>query len=55
VACFYSRTESPDEAMRYLKKALDAGFAHKEWVEHDSDFDPIRDDARFKALVDGMR
>jgi len=55
MACFYSRIGDADEAIRYLEKALEVGFAHKEWIEHDSDFDPIRDDPRFKALVDGMR
>jgi TolB-like protein/Flp pilus assembly protein TadD len=51
VACFYSRIGEADEAIRYLDKALKVGFAHKEWIDHDSDFDPIRDDPRFKALL----
>jgi TolB-like protein/Flp pilus assembly protein TadD len=55
VACFHSRIGGTDEAIRYLKKALEVGFAHKEWIEHDSDFDSIRGDPRFKALFDGMR
>jgi TolB-like protein/tRNA A-37 threonylcarbamoyl transferase component Bud32/Flp pilus assembly protein TadD len=54
VACFYSRMEDADSAIGYFEKALAAGFAHKEWVLHDSDFDTIRDDPRFKSLVDGM-
>ncbi|UCG51056.1 MAG: protein kinase [Candidatus Latescibacterota bacterium] len=54
VACFHSRLGDADEAVRYLEKAFGAGFAHKDWVEHDSDFDPIKDDPRFRALVDGM-
>ena len=55
MACFHSRIGEMDEAIRYLEKALKVGFAHKEWIEHDSDFDPVRDDPRFKALLDGMR
>jgi TolB-like protein/tetratricopeptide (TPR) repeat protein/tRNA A-37 threonylcarbamoyl transferase component Bud32 len=54
VACFYSRMDDADAAVGYFEKALAAGFAHKEWVLHDSDFDSIRDDPRFKSLVDGM-
>jgi tetratricopeptide (TPR) repeat protein len=54
VACFYSRVGDADTAVRYFAKALKAGFAHKEWVLHDSDFDSIRQDPRFRTLVDGM-
>jgi tetratricopeptide (TPR) repeat protein len=54
VACFYSRVGDADTAIGYFEKALAAGFAHKEWVLHDSDFDSIREDHRFKTLVDGM-
>ena len=54
VACFYSRVDDADTAVGYFEKALAAGFAHKEWVLHDSDFDSIRDDPRFKTLVDRM-
>ena len=54
MACFYSRVGDADTAIRYFEKAIQAGFAHKEWVLHDSDFDSIRHDPRFKTLVDGM-
>ena len=54
VACFYSRMDDANTAVGYFEKALDAGFAHKEWVLHDSDFDSIRDDPRFKTLVGRM-
>jgi non-specific serine/threonine protein kinase len=54
VACFYSRTDAADAAVAYFEKALGAGFAHKEWVLHDSDFDSIREDPRFKKLVSKM-
>jgi non-specific serine/threonine protein kinase len=54
VACFYSRVGDAGTAIRYFERAIQAGFAHKEWVLHDSDFDPIRHDPRFKTLVDGM-
>jgi len=39
VACFYSRVGDADTAIGHFEKALAAGFAHKEWVLHDSDFD----------------
>ena len=55
VACFYSRIENTDEAIRSLERAIAAGIAHKEWIEHDSDFDFIRGDPRFQALLNKMK
>jgi TolB-like protein/Flp pilus assembly protein TadD len=54
VACFYARMDDADEAIRYFEKAIAAGITHRDWVEHDSDLDPIRDDPRFKALLEKM-
>jgi TolB-like protein/Tfp pilus assembly protein PilF len=54
IACLHSRLGRVDEAIHYFKKSLSTGFAHKEWIEHDSDFDPIRDDPRFRALLEKL-
>ncbi|UCG53271.1 MAG: protein kinase [Candidatus Latescibacterota bacterium] len=51
VACFYSRIDEVEKAFSYLEQAFKAGFAYKEWIEHDIDLDPIRDDARFAKLM----
>jgi non-specific serine/threonine protein kinase len=51
VVCNYCRLGEIDEAIYYLEKAVKAGFAHKEWIENDTDLDPIRDDPRFQALL----
>ena len=37
-----------------IENALKAGFAHKEWLENDTDLDPIRDTDRFRQLVGAM-
>ena len=34
-----------------LEGAVEAGFGHKEWIEHDSDFDALREDPRFQKLL----
>lgn len=54
-ACFYSLIGETQDAIRYFEEALDAGFAHLEWVENDSDLDALRDDPRFQALIDRLR
>jgi Flp pilus assembly protein TadD len=41
-----------DEAVRLLKIALDKGQRPREFARDDSDFDFIKEDLRFKALVE---
>ena len=50
-ACIYSTLDRKEEALTYLERAVRNGYNHLAWLETDSDFDPIRDDPRFKALV----
>ena len=54
VACFYSITGKTDEALECLAKAIENGFGHREWLEHDSDLDNLREDARFKSLLEKL-
>jgi TolB-like protein/Flp pilus assembly protein TadD len=51
VACCYSRTGRLEEATHYLEKAIEAGYASKEWIENDPDFDPIRSHPRYRAIL----
>jgi tetratricopeptide (TPR) repeat protein len=51
VACVYALGKQVDEAIRGLDQAITNGFGHKEWLETDSDFDSIRSDPRFQALL----
>jgi hypothetical protein len=39
-----------DKALECLERAVDNGFGHREWLDHDSDLDPLRDNPRFAAL-----
>ena len=54
VACFYSMAGQVDEALEHLERAVEAGFAFKDWIESDSDFDPVRDDPRYRRLLDRL-
>ncbi len=54
VACNFSLAGSKDEAIHHLESAIDAGFGYKAWLENDSDFEPIRDDPRFVALLEKL-
>ncbi len=55
VACIYSTLARKDEALDYLERAVKAGYNHVAWIENDSDFDPVRDDPRFVALLQQIK
>jgi non-specific serine/threonine protein kinase len=53
-ACLFSNLGNTKEAIDYLERAVEKGYAMKEWIENDSDFDPIRSHPRFQALLKKM-
>jgi tetratricopeptide (TPR) repeat protein len=53
-ACTYAALGKHEEALDSLERALDKGYGHKDWIEHDPDFDGLRDTSRFKAILDAM-
>jgi TolB-like protein/Flp pilus assembly protein TadD len=52
IACVYSLGGLHDEAIKCLQLAVDNGFGHREWLDHDTDLDPLREDPRFRELRD---
>jgi len=52
IACGYSLMGDADHATAWLKKAWDAGYIDRDHIKSDSDLDNIRNDARYKALMD---
>ena len=52
VACVYAIEGMRDEALQCLELAIDKGYGHREWIEHDSDLNSLRTDKRFQALLD---
>jgi serine/threonine protein kinase/Tfp pilus assembly protein PilF len=51
VACNYAQLSLPNEAIEALSKAIDNGFGHWQWIEHDTDLDPLRGEAAFAELL----
>jgi tetratricopeptide (TPR) repeat protein len=51
VACIYSVAGKTEEALECLERAAETGLSQREWYEHDSDLDPLREHPRFKALL----
>jgi len=55
VACAYSVLGDKDDAIRMLDQAVQHGRGNLEWIGHDPDFDPLRSDPRFSAIVNRIR
>ena len=54
LACLYANIGRADRALDLLGRAIDSGFAQREWIEHDGDLDPLRSEPRFKALLERL-
>jgi serine/threonine protein kinase/Tfp pilus assembly protein PilF len=54
VACNYSLLGQPEEAIDCLERAVKFGYRHKQWLEHDSDLNPLRGHPRFQALLQSL-
>jgi adenylate cyclase len=54
IACTYAILGMSEEALSSLETAVDKGFGHKEWLEHDSDLNSIRSTPRFQAIAQAM-
>jgi adenylate cyclase len=49
--CLYVRIGELDIALDHLENVVLTGMVNREWLEHDSDLDPLRNDARFISLL----
>ena len=52
MACLFSLMRKPEEAISYLEKAIALGEKFRQDAATDSDFDNIRDDPRFRRLIE---
>lgn len=55
VTCYYSNVGNVEKAIEMLERRMAvSGTIYGDWIDHDADFDNIRDDPRFQALVEKM-
>jgi hypothetical protein len=52
VACDYAMLGMRKEGVDALTKAVDNGFGHWKWIEHDSTLDNLRSEPGFLALLE---
>jgi adenylate cyclase len=50
-ACLHAKAGRKEEALELLERAFTRGWGKRDWVEHDPDYDFLRDDPRFKKLL----
>jgi adenylate cyclase len=50
-ALVHTKAGMKEEALDLLERAFGLGWGKRDWIEHDTDYDPLREDPRFKALL----
>jgi adenylate cyclase len=50
-ACLCAKAGLKEEALELLERVFARGWGKRDWVEHDPDYDILRDDPRFKKLL----
>ena len=50
-ACLHCKLGQTEEALQVLDRVFARGWGKRDWVDHDPDYDILRDDPRFKKLV----
>lgn len=50
-ACLHAKLGQKEEALRYLENVFAHGWGKRDWVEHDTDYDILRDDPRFQSML----
>ena len=53
-ACLFAKGNEKEKALDLLESAVGKGFGKRDWVEQDPDYDSLRDEPRFKALVEKL-
>ncbi len=51
LACLYATLGDGDRALAALEKLAGSGQGRRDWLEHDTDLDPLREDPRFQAVM----
>ncbi len=54
VSCTFATAGYIERGLEYLDKAVDAGFARKDWIKYDSDLDPFRNHPKFESIVNKL-
>jgi adenylate cyclase len=53
--CLFAKDGNKEKALDLLELAVGKGFGKKAWIEHDPDYDSLRNEPRFQALLTKLR
>lgn len=53
--CLYAKDKNKEKALSLLETAVEKGFGKKDWIAHDPDYDSLRNEPRFQALLQKMQ
>jgi adenylate cyclase len=54
-ACMHSRAGRKEDALKFLERVFARGWGKRDWIDHDPDYDILRDDPRFKRLMEKLK
>jgi serine/threonine protein kinase/Flp pilus assembly protein TadD len=54
LCCTYALLGRNDDAIGCLERAVDKGFGHREWIDHDPDLNQLRGSPRFESIMRAM-
>jgi TolB-like protein/Flp pilus assembly protein TadD len=54
-ACLHAKAGQKDQALDLLERMFARGWGKRDWVEHDPDYDTLRDDPRFKRMFSRLK
>jgi len=55
IGCTYLKLGDIDAALDSLENAFGRGCGKRDWVDHDPDYDPVRDHPRFRAMLEKLK
>jgi adenylate cyclase len=54
-ACLRARIGLKEEALDLLERVLNKGWGKRDWIENDPDYDSLRDEPRFIAMMSNLK
>src|SRR5947199_5358416 len=51
LASAYAMEGERDEALKWLRRAIELGNENKPWLERDTNWDSLRDDSEYKGII----
>ena len=53
--CLFAKANRKERALDLLETAVEKGYGNRDWMEHDPDYDCLREEPRFKVLLNKLQ